>query len=101
MLQAILVIGQYAYCPEFLGNTRIARFNRAIPVLPKIFGQYGYCLDSKAGQSQYCPIHSKQPFKPQLNHQFLVSLSHFSYLRGKTDPTPTIADGLKIVVPMF
>ena len=46
MLQAILVIGQYAYCPEFLGITRIARFNRAIPVLPKIFGQYAYCPES-------------------------------------------------------
>ena len=40
MLQTILVIEQYEYCPEFLGNTRITRFNRAIRVLPGIFGQY-------------------------------------------------------------
>ena len=83
MLQAILVIGQYAYCPEFLGNTRFTRFKMAIRVLPKIFGQYAYCPASKAGQSQYCPIHSNQPFKPQPYHQYLVSLSHFSYISGE------------------
>ena len=83
MLQAILVIGQDAYCPEFLGNTRFTRFKMAIRVLPKIFGQYAYCPASKAGQSQYCPIHSNQPFKPQPYHQYLVSLSHFSYISGE------------------
>ena len=83
MLQAILVIGQYAYCPEFLGNTRFTRFKMAIRVLPKIFGQYAYCPASKAGQSQYCQIHSNQPFKPQPYHQYLVSLSHFSYISGE------------------
>ena len=56
MLQAILVIGQYAYCPEFLGNTRITRFNRAIRVLPKIFGQYAYCPDKFSRYYHDCPI---------------------------------------------
>ena len=57
MLRSIVVIGQFANCPIFLGNSRITKYDWAIRELPEKIGQLANCPNCTIDFYQNCPTH--------------------------------------------
>ena len=86
------IFGQYAYYPFQSGNTRIDQNFWAIRVLPSFEGRAIPVLPDSFKSGL---------LNPTISPIFSFALAFQLYLWGKTDPTTNLADDLKIVVPTF